>query len=84
MFYDRGPHSSAKCPFYILPNTPLSAEKSIKQCVRKQTMCLVIISMLLIVGVIFGLSGAFNFVEGAYVVVLTLVVLLLKLKKWFD
>lgn len=37
MFNDRGPHYSAKCPFYILPNNPLSAETSIKQCVRCAT-----------------------------------------------
>ncbi len=37
MFNDRGPHYSAKCPFYILPNNPLSAEKSINQCVRCAT-----------------------------------------------
>ena len=37
MFYDRGPHYSAKCPFYIEPNTPLSAENSIQQCVRCAT-----------------------------------------------
>lgn len=37
MFYDRGPHYSAKCPFYIEPNSPLSAESSIDQCVRCAT-----------------------------------------------
>lgn len=37
MFNDRGPHYSAKCPFYIEPNNPLSAEKSIEQCVRCAT-----------------------------------------------
>ena len=37
MFNDRGPHYSAKCPFYILPNNPLSAETSVKQCVRCAT-----------------------------------------------
>ncbi len=37
MFYDRGPHYSAKCPFYILPNNPLSAETSIQHCVRCAT-----------------------------------------------
>lgn len=38
MFYDRGPHYSAKCPFYILPNNPLSAETSIRHCVRCATL----------------------------------------------
>ena len=37
MLNNRGPHSNAKCPFYILPNNPLSAETSIKQCVRCAT-----------------------------------------------
>ena len=37
MFNDRGPHYSAKCPFYIKPNNPLSAENSIEQCVRCAT-----------------------------------------------
>ena len=37
MFNDRGPHYSAKCPFYIKPNNPLSAETSIKHCVRCAT-----------------------------------------------
>lgn len=37
MFNDRGPHYSAKCPFYIEPNNPLSAEKSINQCMRCAT-----------------------------------------------
>ena len=37
MFNDRGPHYSAKCPFYIEPNNPLSAETSIDQCVRCAT-----------------------------------------------
>lgn len=37
MFNDRGPHYSAKCPFYIEPNNPLSAETSIEQCVRCAT-----------------------------------------------
>lgn len=30
----RGPHTSAKCPFYVLPDDPLSAEASVNQCVR--------------------------------------------------
>lgn len=30
----RGPHYSAKCPFYITPDDPLSAEASLHQCVR--------------------------------------------------
>lgn len=34
MLSNRGPHYSAKCPFYILPNNPLSAETSVNQCVR--------------------------------------------------
>ena len=34
MFSDRGPHYSAKCPFYILPDNPLSAETSVNQCVQ--------------------------------------------------
>ena len=34
MFNDRGPHSAANCPFYILPKNPLSAETSVTQCVR--------------------------------------------------
>ena len=37
MFNDRGPHYSAKCPFYIEPNNPLSAETSIEQCVQCAT-----------------------------------------------
>ena len=37
MFNDRGPHSNAKCPFYILPNNPLSAEASVNQCVQCAT-----------------------------------------------
>ena len=37
MFHDRGPHYSAKCPFYIEPNNPLSAETSVNQCVRCAT-----------------------------------------------
>ena len=37
MFNDRGPHYSAKCPFYILPNNPLSAETSINKCVQCAT-----------------------------------------------
>jgi RNA polymerase sigma factor (sigma-70 family) len=37
MFNDRGPHYSAKCPFYIEPNNPLSAETSIHRCVRCAT-----------------------------------------------
>ena len=37
MFNDRGPHYSAKCPFYIEPKNPLSAENSIQQCVRCAT-----------------------------------------------
>ena len=34
MLTNRGPHYSAKCPFYILPGDPLSAETSVNQCVR--------------------------------------------------
>ena len=34
MLSNRGPQYSAKCPFYILPNNPLSAETSIHQCAR--------------------------------------------------
>ena len=34
MLNNRGPHYSAKCPFYILPGDPLSAETSVNQCVR--------------------------------------------------
>lgn len=30
----RGPHTSAKCPFYVLQDNPLSAEGSVNQCVR--------------------------------------------------
>ena len=37
MFNDRGPHYSAKCPFYIEPNNPLSAETSVNQCARCAT-----------------------------------------------
>lgn len=34
MFSNRGPHYSAKCPFFILADDPLSADSSIHQCVR--------------------------------------------------
>ena len=34
MLSNRGPHYSAKCPFYVLPDNPLSAAPSIHQCVR--------------------------------------------------
>ena len=34
MLRNRGPHSNANCPFYVLPNNPLSAQNSIHQCVR--------------------------------------------------
>ena len=34
MLNNRGPHYSAKCPFYILPDNPLSAETSVNQCVQ--------------------------------------------------
>ena len=34
MLNNRGPHYSAKCPFYILPGNPLSAETSVNQCVQ--------------------------------------------------
>ena len=34
MLRNRGPHYSAKCPFYILPGDPLSAEPSVNHCVR--------------------------------------------------
>ena len=37
MLNDRGPYYSAKCPFYIEPNNPLSAEKSIQHCVQCAT-----------------------------------------------
>ena len=30
----RGPHYSKKCPFHIIPNQPLTAEKSVTQCVK--------------------------------------------------
>ena len=33
----RGPHNSAKCPFYIVPDDPLSAEASVNQCVKCAT-----------------------------------------------
>ena len=29
----RGPHNRAKCPFYVVPENPLSAEISISKCV---------------------------------------------------
>ena len=34
MLSNRGPHYSAKCPFYILPGDPFSAETSVNQCVQ--------------------------------------------------
>ncbi|MDE0556312.1 MAG: sigma-70 family RNA polymerase sigma factor [Candidatus Poribacteria bacterium] len=34
MIAERGPHFSAKCPFYISPDDPLSATASIEKCVR--------------------------------------------------
>ena len=34
MLRNRGPHYNAKCPFYVLPNNPLSAQTSIHKCVR--------------------------------------------------
>ena len=34
MRQQRGPHYSKKCPFYILPNQPLTAEKSVNRCVE--------------------------------------------------
>lgn len=34
MLSNRGPHDNAKCPFYVLPNNPLSAQTSIHKCVR--------------------------------------------------
>lgn len=34
MFMNKGPHNNAKCPFYVLPNNPLSAQISIHKCVR--------------------------------------------------
>ncbi len=34
MLRNRGPHNNAKCPFYVLPNNPLSAQTSIHKCVR--------------------------------------------------
>ena len=34
MLNNRGPHYSAKCPFYILPDNPLSAETSVNRCVQ--------------------------------------------------
>ncbi len=37
MFSNKGPHYSAKCPFYISPNNPLSAETSVNRCVRCAT-----------------------------------------------
>ncbi len=37
MKYQRGPHYSGKCSFYIVPNDPLSAEGSIRQCVNCAT-----------------------------------------------
>ena len=33
----RGPHNSAKCPFYIVPDDPLSAEASVHHCVKCAT-----------------------------------------------
>lgn len=37
MSNDCRPHFYAKCPFYVLPNNPLSAEASVNQCVRCAT-----------------------------------------------
>ena len=37
MLNNRGPHYSARCPFYILPDNPLSAEASVNQCVQCAT-----------------------------------------------
>ena len=34
MLRNKGPHDNAKCPFYVLPNNPLSAQTSIHKCVR--------------------------------------------------
>ena len=34
MLRNRGPHNNANCPFYVLPNNPLSAQTSIHKCVR--------------------------------------------------
>ena len=34
MLRNKGPHNNAKCPFYVLPNNPLSAQISIHKCVR--------------------------------------------------
>ena len=38
MTQQRSPQNSAKCPFYIEPESPLSAEKSIKRCVACATL----------------------------------------------
>ncbi|RKU20641.1 hypothetical protein C6503_05770 [Candidatus Poribacteria bacterium] len=37
MSRNRGPNTSEKCPFYVLPNNPLSAETSVNQCVQCAT-----------------------------------------------
>lgn len=34
MTRQRGPHYSKKCPFHIIPNQPLTAEKSVTRCVK--------------------------------------------------
>ena len=34
MSRNRGPNASEKCPFYVLPDNPLSAETSVNQCVQ--------------------------------------------------
>lgn len=34
MTQQRGPHYSKKCPFHIIPNQPLTAEKSVTRCVK--------------------------------------------------
>lgn len=34
MTQQRGPHHSKKCPFHIIPNQPLTAEKSVTRCVK--------------------------------------------------
>ena len=37
MSRNRGPNTSEKCPFYVLPDNPLSAEASVNQCVQCAT-----------------------------------------------
>ena len=34
MHAHRGPHNSAKCPFYVISDDPFSAEASLSRCVR--------------------------------------------------